>query len=69
MKEETIVPAIHLRAGQYRVLFEIENEQAITVYRITHHRSGSFFHRPKLTPVRMGAACAASQSTVQILRR
>jgi len=31
-------PEYRLRVGQYRVLFEIENEQAIIVYRIVHRR-------------------------------
>ena len=31
-------PEYRLRVGQYRVLFEIENENAIVVYRIVHRR-------------------------------
>ena len=31
-------PEYRLRVGQYRVLFEIEDENLITVYRIAHRR-------------------------------
>ena len=31
-------PEYRLRVGQYRVLFEIEDENRITVYRIVHRR-------------------------------
>ncbi len=31
-------PEYRLRVGQYRVLFEIENENEIVVYRIVHRR-------------------------------
>ena len=31
-------PEYRLRIGQYRVLFEIENEQEIVVYRVIHRR-------------------------------
>jgi mRNA interferase RelE/StbE len=31
-------PEYRLRVGQYRVLFEIENEKAIAVYRVVHRR-------------------------------
>jgi mRNA interferase RelE/StbE len=31
-------PEYRLRVGQYRVLFEIENENDIVVYRIVHRR-------------------------------
>ena len=31
-------PEYRLRIGQYRVLFEIENENQIVVYRIVHRR-------------------------------
>ena len=31
-------PEYRLRVGQYRVLFEIENENEIVVYRVVHRR-------------------------------
>ena len=31
-------PEYRLRVGQYRVLFEVENENEIVVYRIVHRR-------------------------------
>lgn len=31
-------PEYRLRVGQYRVLFEIENETEIIVYRVVHRR-------------------------------
>lgn len=31
-------PEYRLRVGQYRVLFEIENENKVVVYRIVHRR-------------------------------
>ena len=31
-------PEYRLRVGQYRVLFEIENENEVVVYRIVHRR-------------------------------
>ena len=31
-------PEYRLRVGQYRVLFEIENENRVVVYRIVHRR-------------------------------
>ncbi len=31
-------PEYRLRIGQYRVLFEIENETEIVVYRVVHRR-------------------------------
>jgi mRNA interferase RelE/StbE len=31
-------PEYRLRVGQYRVLFELENENEIVVYRIVHRR-------------------------------
>ena len=31
-------PEYRLRVGQYRVLFEIENENEIVVYRLVHRR-------------------------------
>jgi mRNA interferase RelE/StbE len=31
-------PEYRLRVGQYRVLFEVENEDEIVVYRIVHRR-------------------------------
>ena len=31
-------PEYRLRVGQYRVLFEIENESEIVVYRVVHRR-------------------------------
>ena len=31
-------PEYRLRVGQYRVLFEIENEKEIVIYRIVHRR-------------------------------
>jgi len=31
-------PEYRLRVGQYRVLFEIENDREIVVYRIVHRR-------------------------------
>jgi mRNA interferase RelE/StbE len=31
-------PEYRLRVGQYRVLFEIESEKEIVVYRIVHRR-------------------------------
>jgi mRNA interferase RelE/StbE len=34
----TFTPEYRLRVGQYRVLFEIENENEIVVYRIVHRR-------------------------------
>lgn len=32
------IPAYRLRVGNYRILFEIEDERRIVVYRITHRR-------------------------------
>ena len=31
-------PEYRLRVGQYRVLFEVENENEVVVYRIVHRR-------------------------------
>jgi mRNA interferase RelE/StbE len=31
-------PEYRLRVGQYRVLFEVENENGIVIYRIVHRR-------------------------------
>ena len=33
-----VSPEYRLRVGQYRVLFEIENDKEIVVYRIVHRR-------------------------------
>ena len=37
-KLTNFVPEYRLRVGQYRVLFEIENETRVVVYRVVHRR-------------------------------
>lgn len=37
-KLTNFTPEYRLRVGQYRVLFEIENDNEIVVYRIVHRR-------------------------------
>jgi mRNA interferase RelE/StbE len=37
-KLTNFTPEYRLRVGQYRVLFEIENETRIIVYRVVHRR-------------------------------
>jgi mRNA interferase RelE/StbE len=37
-RSTNFTPEYRLRVGQYRVLFEVENENEIVVYRIVHRR-------------------------------
>lgn len=37
-KLTNFIPAYRLRVGSYRVLFEVEAEQRVTVYRVIHRR-------------------------------
>ena len=37
-KLTNFTPEYRLRVGQYRVLFEIENENKVIVYRVVHRR-------------------------------
>ena len=37
-KLTNFIPAYRLRVGSYRVLFEIEENKRIVVYRVIHHR-------------------------------
>ena len=37
-KLTNFIPAYRLRVGNYRILFEIEDEKRIVIYRITHRR-------------------------------
>ena len=37
-KLTNFIPAYRLRVGSYRVLFEVEVEKRITVYRVIHRR-------------------------------